>query len=31
MSVISVIRDPAETRIISACLAKHDRGPPVEG
>jgi hypothetical protein len=31
MSVIAVIRDPAEIRTIIACLAKHGRGPPDEG
>jgi len=30
MSVIAVIRDPAEIRTITACLAKHGRGPPDE-
>ena len=31
MSVIAVIRDPAEIRSIIACLGKHGRGPPDEG
>ena len=31
MSVIAVIRDPAEIQTIIACLAKHSRGPPDEG
>ena len=31
MSVIPLIRDPAEIRIIIACLVKHGRGPPDEG
>jgi len=31
MSVIAVIRDPAEIRTIIACLAEYDRGPPDEG
>jgi hypothetical protein len=31
MSVIAVIRDPAEIRTIIACLAKQGRGPPDEG
>jgi hypothetical protein len=31
MSVIAVIRDPAEIRNIIACLAKHGRGPPDVG
>jgi hypothetical protein len=31
MSVIAVIRDPAEIRSIIACLAKHGRGPPDDG
>jgi hypothetical protein len=31
MSVIAVIRNPAEIRTIIACQAKHGRGPPDEG
>jgi hypothetical protein len=31
MSVIAVIRDPAEIRSIIACLVKHGRGPPDDG
>jgi hypothetical protein len=31
MSLIAVIRDPAEIRTIIACLAKHGRSPPDEG
>ena len=31
MSVIAVIRHPAEIRTIIACLVKHGRGPPDEG
>ena len=31
MSVIPVIRDPAEIRTIITCLVKHGRGPPDEG
>ena len=30
MSLIAVIRDPAEIRTIIACLDKHGRGPPDE-
>ena len=31
MSVIAIIRNPAEIQTIAACLAKHGRGPPDEG
>jgi hypothetical protein len=31
MSVIAVIRDPAEIRSIIACLVKNGRRPPEEG
>ena len=31
MSVIAVIRDPAEIRAIIACMVKHGRDPPEEG
>ena len=31
MSVIAVIRDPAEIRKIIKCLERHGRGPPTVG
>jgi hypothetical protein len=31
MAVIAVILDPAEIRRITACLARHGRGPPTVG
>jgi len=31
MSVIALILDPDEIRTISACMARHDQGPPTEG
>jgi hypothetical protein len=31
MSVIALIRDPAEIRPIIACLVDNGRGPPDEG